>query len=74
MTMKSEQKTKVSQENYGKNDGENTSHHPEIQRTQKQAQPSPWDTIPWEHQHTIRNCKSLSMIPTYRKSPQYREP
>ena len=57
---KSEQKPKVSKENYGKNDGENTSHHQEIQRTQKQAQPSPWATIPQEHQHTIRNHKSPS--------------
>ena len=42
-------KTKVSKENYWKNGVENTSHHLGIQRTQKQAQPSPWVTIPWEH-------------------------
>ena len=58
--MKSEQKTKVNKEKYGENGGENTSHHTESQRIQRQAQPFPWVIIPREHQHTQRNCKSPS--------------
>ena len=74
MTTKSEQKTKVSKEKYGKNGGENTSHHTESQRIQRQAKPFRWVTIPREHQRTQRNCKSPSTNPTYQKSPQYQEP
>ena len=74
MTTKSEQKTKVNKEKYGKNSGENTSHHTESQRIQRQAQPFPWVTIPRKHQRTQRNCKSLSRNPMYQKSPQYQEP
>ena len=74
MMEKSEQIIKLSKEKYGKNGGENTSHHTENQKIQKQAQPSPWDTTPREHQHTQKNRESLSMNPTYQKSPQYQEP
>ena len=74
MTEKSEQKTKLSKEKYGKNSGENSSHHTENQKIQKQAQRSPWVTTPQEHQHTQRNRKLPSMNPTYQKSPQYQKP
>ena len=73
MIEKSEQRIKLSKEKYGKNSGENTSHCTENQKIQKQAQPSPWVTTPWKHQHTQRNRESLSMNPTYHKLPQYRE-
>ena len=66
-------KTKLSKEKYGKNSGENSSHQTENQKTQKQAQPSPWVTTPWEHQHTQKNCELLSTNPTYQKSPQYQK-
>ena len=71
---KSEQRTKLSKEKYGKNGGENSSHHTENQKIQKQAQPSPWATTSRVHQHTQRNHESLSMNPTYQKLPQYQKP
>ena len=73
MMEKSEQKTKLSKEKYGKNGGENSSHYTENQKIQKQAQPSPWVITPWGHQHTQRNCELLSTNPTYQKSPQYQK-
>ena len=48
-------------------------HTTENQQIQKRAQPSRWFTTPWEHQHTQKNHGSLSMNPTYPKSPQYPE-
>ena len=71
MIEKSEQKTKLSKEKYGENGGENSSHHTENKKIWKQAQPSPWATTPWEHQHTQRNCELLSMNLMYQKSPQH---
>ena len=73
MMEKSEQKTKPSKEKYGKNGGENSSHHTENKRIRKQAQPSPWATTPREHQHTQKNRELTSMNPTYQKSPQYQK-
>ena len=67
-------KNKLSKEKYWKNGGENSSHHTENQKIQKQAQPSPWVTISWEHQHKQRNHKSLSTNPMYQKPPQYQKP
>ena len=64
-------KNKSKQREIWKNSGENTSHHTESQRTQRQAQPFPWVIIPWEHQHTQRNCESPSTNPMYQKLPQY---
>ena len=72
--MKLEQKTKVSKENYWKNGVENTSHHPGIQRTQKQAQPFPWVTTPREHQPTQKNSRLLNTNPMYWKLLQYLDP
>ena len=53
---------------------ENTSHHTENQKIQKQAQLSPWATTLWEHQHTQKNHESPSTNPMYRKLLQYQEP
>ena len=73
MTEKSEQKTKLSKEKYGRNGGENSSHHTGNKRIRKQAQPSPWATTPREHQHTQRNHELLSMNLTYQKLSQHQK-
>ena len=66
-------KTKLSKEKYGENGGENSSHHTENQKIQKRAQPFPWVTIPWKHQHTQKNHELPSINPTYQKLPQYQK-
>ena len=73
MTEKSEQKTKLSKEKYGKNGRESSSHHTGNKRTQKQAEPSPWDTTPRKHHHTQRNHELPSMNPIYQKLPQHQK-
>ena len=73
MTEKSVQKTKLSTGKYGRNSGENSSHHTGNKRTLKPVQPSPWDTTPREHQHTQRNRESPSMNLTYQKSSQHQK-
>ena len=44
--MKQESETRINKENYWNSGGENTSHHPETGKTQRQAQPAQWATTP----------------------------
>ena len=70
LTTKQELEIKVNKENYWRSSRENTSHHPETGKTQRQAQLSQWAPTPWKHRHTKRNSKLLTVSPTCWELPQ----